>query len=322
MQSRPTTHVTGGAIRPTPPRRWSPAAWVEEEEHVAVGQEPGGGHFQAEQTAESEDRDGEGHEPRQRGSDAVGHESEQHAAAGRQQAPDPEQHRGRVDREPALGQVQGVLGGGQVAEDRRHGEDDHRSTERPRGDHRAHGGSRGVGWASPGPPAGCSLDGITAHARESGRPPRPRRRQSRAPAESVMPTGKVRQPVAGHRPRERDPHGAPRAGRKRRRGARPASPSRSAPRRSRAHPDGEREQVRGRAMVPMPNPSVAARRPSLTTRGFHRATAHPATGPSTAPPIQMSVMVEAVASREPPNSSSSGGKNGKRLVIRSRTRAR
>ena len=73
---------------------------------------------------------------------------------------------------------------------------------------------------------------------------------------------------------------------------------------------------RVRATVPTPNPRVAAARPIITmARGFHRATAQPASGPKTAPPVHMRVMVKAVAAREPPNSARSGGKKTGNVLV-------
>src|SRR6185436_19070247 len=82
-------------------------------------------------------------------------------------------------------------------------------------------------------------------------------------------------------------------------------------------PTARRKTARDWDALPKAKPSAAERSPRLTVaRGFQRATPQPDTGPSTAPATQISVMVEAVAARVPPNSVRRGGKKtGNALVI-------
>ena len=63
------------------------------------------------------------------------------------------------------------------------------------------------------------------------------------------------------------------------------------------------------AAAPSARPQAAAPSPAMTTRrGLRRATSQPASGPSTAPPIQTKDMGEAVAAREAWNSARSEGR--------------
>ena len=118
----------------------------EEKEHVARREDPERPDLHRDQAEHAQQRAGEREEARGGSAEAIGHQARQGPAAARQHAPDGEEQGRLARREAAIGEIQRVLGGGEISEEGRRGEH-HQEAPESGGADDARGGHRRASWS-------------------------------------------------------------------------------------------------------------------------------------------------------------------------------